>query len=789
MQTSLNDQMDNMLDKSKSIGGSSIGGSDYNPQTFDKTIEDFKEIGTGLLTGTIAIPSDIATGAEVATTFLAENAYSPLAMLIKDNLQQFEKEYGRKAFDQGFEEITGIKSDPTNMNQLVGEVLSPTGAFLAPAKLVDKLSDGASALYSKIKNTLSSSDFIKSDLVTEGAYIDPIIATAKKEVDINKPKIDLNVIGENTPLGKERASAYRTAEAKMIKEAGDTPTLQSDIDTMKVPAEKAPEIASLKNYEKLNQGQKDKLFQETGVYRGSDGKLRVKINPSEATLKLENLGFAQDTSGGVLMSNQLNFDKLNNYNVRLRNMLNYEDLYANYGDPIKTSAGTVKFQPIGNILIKKQEIDPDEVYTMGKTLASYDPVEDIIYLSSGDANQIKSSLIHELQHAIQNREGFENGGSILGILRKNGSNYVERRKQSVKVNEKLVNELFEKIDLADEYIKMQANRMSPSEARAWVQEQSDPTSKMIMYSFARQEFDSLINKLADREYQQIKSQGIDKIYLKVDTFHPPDAGFTEMEELFANHLSSNKDFIDFMKIKTSILRPVEKTLDELYNIAQKAYVNKGGEAEARYAQQLIEYENLLPDPQMYYKADDISLGKTSDQGGVSASTSMRNLSPITQEIVFLDNPNTVKNLFLKDTNMAQELGGQIKNQDFRAPRLREGNASNIPDPISIDELNSVRKEIYNLTQMRYKDLPEEITVYRVGKLNQEDGISSFSLDPNYNVETNLPWQKGQDQPLISYKVKKSDILASPDFAEGIGKGRKFDEEEVIIDNDKVKVEE
>ena len=57
-----------------------------------------------------------------------------------------------------------------------------------------------------------------------------------------------------------------------------------------------------------------------------------------------------------------------------------------------------------------------------------------------------------------------------------------------------------------------------------------------------------------------------------------------------------------MKLQTAFLRPAEKRLDELYNIAEKAYVNKGGEAEARYAQQLIEYENLLPDPQMYYKA-------------------------------------------------------------------------------------------------------------------------------------------------------------------------------------------
>ena len=41
-----------------------------------------------------------------------------------------------------------------------------------------------------------------------------------------------------------------------------------------------------------------------------------------------------------------------------------------------------------------------------------------------------------------------------------------------------------------------------------------------------------------------------------------------------------------------------------------------------------------------------------------------------------------------------------------------------------------------LKQLRLKNLPELVTVYRVGKLNEEDGISSFSLDPNYNVETN-----------------------------------------------------
>ena len=189
-------------------------------------------------------------------------------------------------------------------------------------------------------------------------------------------------------------------------------------------------------------------------------------------------------------------------------------------------------------------------------------------------------------------------------------------------------------------------------------------------------------------------------------------------------------------------------------------------------------------PDISYMVLDKNIIKKTETENLGALPSLQNVSPITQEIIFLDTPNTVKNVFLKDTDRAKEIGGQIKNQDFRAPKLKTS-TNEYAEPISLDELNRVKKEIYDMTQLRYKDLPEEITVYRVGKLNEEDGVSSFSLNPNYNVELNLPWQKGRDDPLVAYKVKKSDILASPDFAEGVGRGRAFDEDEVIIDNNLV----
>ena len=77
-------------------------------------------------------------------------------------------------------------------------------------------------------------------------------------------------------------------------------------------------------------------------------------------------------------------------------------------------------------------------------------------------------------------------------------------------------------------------------------------------------------------------------------------------------------------------------------------------------------------------------------------------------------------------------------------------------------------------------MPDEITVYRAGDLNETDGISSFTLNPNYNPDLDLPWNKLRGSPkLEAYTVKKSDILVSPDLIRDFGEG------EVIIRNSSV----
>jgi hypothetical protein len=614
--------------------------SDALPQfrDIDEIKQKAKDTGTGLLTGTLAIPSDIVTMAETANTFLADYANNPLAMLIKDNVQNFEKQYGRKAFDEGFEEITGIKSNPENTDQLIGEILSPTGAFLAPKKFIDKLSDGASTLYNTIKDTLSKSDFVKSDLVTEGADLKKVVDVTKQTDDINKPKIDFNIIGKQSSIGKERIRAYQDAETKLLKDQGKEPMLRSDLNMMRdrgeapgyedgtiVPSDNidlATDFVSTVNYEKLSQQDRTKLFEEFKVYRGTDGKLRTVISPKDATLKLDNLSFARETVQGEAVPNEfLDFSKLDSYPMRLRNMLNYEDLYRAYNKPLKKYYGD--FQPIGNILIKEQKINPDQQFTRGKTLASYDRADDVIYLASGNADDVKRSLIHEIQHAVQAREGFENGTSILGILKQNNSDYIQRRKNLNKTLKTMDDELFNKIDLVDEYMEAITKGMSPNSKKIYIQEQSDPTSRYLQSVFAKEAFEDMVDKLAKREFRQVKSLGPNKIWLKVDRFGgTADANFTEVGEELANRLSSNKDFIEYMKLQTLVVQPEKRRLDELYNIAEQAYINKGGEAEARYAERLIDYENAMPPENLVLNLNKDTKATPSSGGDIQESINL-----------------------------------------------------------------------------------------------------------------------------------------------------------------------
>lgn len=163
----------------------------------------------------------------------------------------------------------------------------------------------------------------------------------------------------------------------------------------------------------------------------------------------------------------------------------------------------------------------------------------------------------------------------------------------------------------------------------------------------------------------------------------------------------------------------------------------------------------------------------------SDSKNINEYSDIISEGVRLDKPDAYKNLFHADEEFAKGYGGELK-----VGALKFG-SDDIPPQLSDEELKKAKDEVQNLTQEYLADLPDKLTVYRYGDLNAEDGISSFTLDPFYNAKSNLPWQTRLSSPMQKFEVDKKDILASPDINSYFGGGRKFDEQEVIISNDKV----
>ena len=163
----------------------------------------------------------------------------------------------------------------------------------------------------------------------------------------------------------------------------------------------------------------------------------------------------------------------------------------------------------------------------------------------------------------------------------------------------------------------------------------------------------------------------------------------------------------------------------------------------------------------------------------STTKSLAEYSDIIEQGVRLDTADAYKNIFHMDTEFAKGYGGELKSGS-----LKYG-SDNMPPSLTDKELVNAQNEIKGLTQDYLKDLPDDLTVYRYGELDNETGVSSFTLNPNYNVDSSLPWQKRLQSPMQTFKVKKKDILASPDINSFFGGGRIFDEQEVIISNDKI----
>jgi hypothetical protein len=383
----------------------------------EKAEAGLKSMAIGPITGTLGLPSDILDLADMANDAIAMygkgTVTGQFSKLIKPTLDKVQEKYGREAFDRGFTELTGIKSDSTNPAQILGELVSLGGLAktgVKGAKIVgNTMSDtyqGAKKLFQDasggtgggslqaVNNAPINSVDETSKLVDKTKVDAPIntdIPTLKAEDLANKPIVNPSMIGAETELGQKQIGLYE----KLIKDS-------------KALGGKAPT--------------QERLFERTGVYKGSDGKYRFDLDDRDAafnTTFLENALVKNPNLKNpptLLSGSIVSYSGLNPKLFNLREVLDFDSLYKQYGKTLKV--GDKAYSNIGNLKVKFTS------KTNG-VRGSYSGDTDTITLNITDKDgfrikdlgQIESTLLHEVQHAIQRREGFNYGSNMDNFLR------------------------------------------------------------------------------------------------------------------------------------------------------------------------------------------------------------------------------------------------------------------------------------------------------------------------------------------------------------------------------------
>jgi len=572
----LNEQMDDLLtsnsvEKNKDMSMSDIFSFDrFKKEALpqfrekDEIIEKATATGTGLLTGTLGLPSDVVSlasaGADVADKYIDNSTVT----VMKDFLNRAEQEIGRPAFDKKFTEITGLESNPANVDQLIGEIISPTGAFLVPLKTLNKL-------FTPMKKGMS--EFF-NNIPTSGGSLKPAnnvpIQTAKKDDAIapNQPIINLSEVGIKAPDGLAASKTYEKLETDAMGGS-----------------------YSEEKYKNLSLDKKDKLYRETGVYRGQDGKLRYKIPTADFQF---NEGYLKDL--GVI-DGGFNSKNIPAEGITLEQMLNAKDLYRNYASVASNGDyGLLKDIRVKNFdsYIKENKLSPEDAMTeLDGTQAIYSRHEggETIYVRGGLKSNVRDDLLHEIQHAIQHREGFNAGSSPnrfltdmsteLGQRYKNTLQdvYTEKRNalstfEQTVVGGKRTNidflqnkELFESV--TDKLVKREYTTLLETYNKTNADGYFDELPAGIRYL---QRKDMLVDPpmIVRGESRPFVYQGYDTRNVK----------FNDNERNLANILSDNPSFQEYVRERI-IVEHKARNLKLMEAVAHKDYVKVPGEVQAR----------------------------------------------------------------------------------------------------------------------------------------------------------------------------------------------------------------
>ena len=330
------------------------------------------------------------------------------------------------------------------------------------------------------------------------------------------------------------------------------------------------ESATLADKDKLKQAQKmeqsgmtaDEIFKETGWYKGNEGKWRFELDDSNWNLK------------DIRTINPEG-------NTKLENILDAPELYKAYPELKEL---TVQFNPNLNKndygrLTTDMFTGEQRIVINSKLIDKTDP-KSFEMLRLKNQPEIFSTLQHEIQHYIQNKEGFSSGASPAYWFNEKNKEY----------KEKIYNVFGDKSNILSKYGYDNGNKVYFDLRQLVIQ-------KSIMHNTEVE-----LTELKDTEanQQQIKNnKGIiesRKQWLEKD-----------MKEI--QSIVNEKDMLKLNKV----LQEYDEFLKKGHIEASKLYLNTAGEQESRDVESRIklsseEKKNTLPfikDENTVYAKDDV----------------------------------------------------------------------------------------------------------------------------------------------------------------------------------------
>tara|TARA_Y100000114_G_scaffold107049_1_gene100368 strand:+ start:230 stop:4582 length:4353 start_codon:yes stop_codon:yes gene_type:complete len=562
----------------------------------EKAKEGLKAMAIGPVTGLLGLPSDIIDLADMANDAIAkygkDTTIAQFSKLIKPQLDKLQEKYGREQFDKGFTELTGIKSDISRPSQILGELVSLGSLAKAGVKGAKILGESLSDAYKGTEKLFET----QTDLLTKG----PTGGSGGAAVET----AGVGQLDQTKKLLKDEQKAITTEAPTTIPP--DEFINAPKVDKMSMGGKNTPTGAEqIKKYKELDKTKKynpDELFEMTGVYKGEDGKFRWEIDTTDAELK--NVQTITDAKNGdaFFLSNLLKFDKL----------------YQEYFKPIKVTRPSqvfkgqksfYEYKPIKNlgVILKKKDKEG--------TLGDYSPATDKITLYTDNiltkaiddqANfilstgktisldtlykfRLESTLLHEVQHAIQGREGFTRGSNTQNFLRDGYS-------QDLKTNDALLNNSYN--NLIDNF-----------EAEGAL-----PTIRDR----------DLLNKNVDR----IKRAFDEKSLPLIDTSSLVDQVTNDLRRIPMPTTSMTKNVIKSYVQKVKQYHINKKALDDEYDVAYNKYRDDYGEREARLVQDRFERRLDLK----AQREEAIKQGKTPSGDFLSIEKQMSAYEPIPKDM-------------------------------------------------------------------------------------------------------------------------------------------------------------